>query len=233
LGARSNSGSAPSGTRFFNGAVAEVIYFNRKLNSAERTILTSSLSAKYDLEISGTKYARGSFDIGVFGIGRTDGSNVLSTAAIDGLHLAEVSLTLGNDEWLMAGYERTSTTAWVTSDVPSGVSRLDRTWFFDKTGSVDAVVGFNLSEMGAGLPAGSPNTSLYHLLYRPDEVSGFTDLGLTASIADGTISFNIGTGQLSDGYYALGYGTVPEPGALVMSAFGFVGLLAYAWRKRK
>ena len=51
--------------------------------------------------------------------------------------------------------------------------------------------------------------------------------------------FNLAVGDNSSGdsgYYRMDYvGTtaIPEPSALVLAATGLLGLLAYAWRKRK
>ena len=44
------------------------------------------------------------------------------------------------------------------------------------------------------------------------------------------VKFNLATGDQSNVYFDA---IVPEPGTMVLLATGLIGLLAYAWRKRK
>ena len=76
----------------------------------------------------------------------------------------------------------------------------------------------------------------YTLLYRSRTSSTFTALGSstgagTAVGSDYQLTFGLNTP--ASGYYTLGLGAVPEPGTLALLAAGLVGLLCYAWRKRK
>ena len=74
----------------------------------------------------------------------------------------------------------------------------------------------------------------YGLLYRAGDSGAFSDLGLMGTFGSGDeVTFAVDGVHLASGEYTLGVASVPEPGTLVLLATGLIGLLAYAWRKRK
>ena len=73
VGAQQDGGNAYN--HYFQGRVSEIIYFNRRIFSHERTIINNYLAAKYDYTLAngdiytGDDDARGNFDHNVAGIG--------------------------------------------------------------------------------------------------------------------------------------------------------------------
>ncbi|HTN77907.1 MAG TPA: LamG-like jellyroll fold domain-containing protein, partial [Pirellulaceae bacterium] len=197
--------------RFMRGDVAEAVMFNRALNTAERQIIDSALGAKYGMPtVTGDRYsgdtlANGDYDLGVFGIGRTGAGSEVLSAGQGGFGLEATALSDGT--FVLAGH-RQSSNSLVTIDLPGGVvSRWNRSWFVDKTGTTtNTTLAFDFTD--AGLSAPAPSTT-YKLLYRANTSSAFVALAATATVAGDTITFSLPDANLADGYYTLGTDIVP------------------------
>lgn len=236
-----NSGTNPDFTigvpsEGANADLYEVVLFNRPVNTAERKIMENYLGSKWDVAVgSDSLYAgktaeNGNYDYHVIGIGKEDdGANTLSGAA--GLTVSESNSSLSIGEYLMAG-EKAATNSLVGTLLPEGegvVSRWERVWAVTKTGSLDATLAFDFSEGGLAPPSAG---AAFALLYSSTDGGTFSWLSnLSASVAGDTVSFNVLNANLADGYYTLGI--IPEPGTLTLLGCGLVGLVAYAWRKRR
>jgi MYXO-CTERM domain-containing protein len=226
--------------RPFTGNVAEVLVFDRVINAAERILINNYLASKWNPDTpvitlaastdhyAGDTPANGNYDRDVFGIGRVDANNLVSSSGnIAGLHIDAMGGTLDNGEWLLAGHNVASNS--LTSADVVGMSRWSRSWYVDTNDShLDVNFGFDFSDSGLTGPlSGEP----FYLLFRDDESSLFTPLAVTGTVSGDMVTFSLLDGQFTSGYYTLGL--VPEPSALVaLLGLGAVGALL-AWQRRR
>ncbi len=209
------------GESYYNGHIAEIIYFNRVLNAAERIILENHLSAKYGAPLAtaadkyaGDTLANGNYDRDVIGIGaESDGDNLGSGLA----GLTVTANTLDAGDYLLAGH-KVETNSLVV-DAADGIllKRSDRVWYLDKTGTLDATLTFDFSELGIA----PPKQTDFHLLYSATNAFDFTILD-TVTLVGGQAIFTLGNALLQDGYYTVA--AIPEPASLAL--LGLAGLLA-------
>ena len=92
------------------GLIAEVIYFNRKLNSAERTIVENYLSTRYNLTITNDEFTTNpaTFIYDVIGVGiESDGDHNGSVSAGFGLYEDNSTLDV-NGEYVFASHDNTT-----------------------------------------------------------------------------------------------------------------------------
>ncbi|RLE37000.1 hypothetical protein DRJ17_07465, partial [Candidatus Woesearchaeota archaeon] len=137
LGCRVSNGD------YYKGDIAEVIYYNRYLNDAQRVLVENYLSSKYGIVIGGDdRYA---FDTlygeGVAGIGHAGGNSYHTSAWSGGgvLRLSNAS-DLDSSEYLLFGHNGDSLSSWSSVGAPSGVRLLlSRVWRLDETGDVGRV----------------------------------------------------------------------------------------------
>jgi len=205
-----------TGGDYFNGDIAEIIYYNTALNEAEHSIIVNYLGEKYGVGLSSSDlYAETAYNNEVIGIGQTAGVNhTASTGNGGGLYLADNGSSLADGEWLLAGHN--GQTHQVTNNsAPSGFGRWNRSWYLEKTGTVDAKIVFNTTEAGFGAADLNGRTIAdYDLLYRSTTSSTFAGVTTaTASLTDddgdgfADVVFTVSDANLADGYYTL---RVPE-----------------------
>ena len=218
-------GGANFGGREYRGDLAEVVAFDRSLNAAERTIVDNHLGAKYGLNLANSRYdggTDGDYNADVFGVGRADAANQLTSGGLAGL--AFNAPNLADDAWLLAGHN-TPQNAWTTAGVPDGLTeRWDRVWYLDASGTGDlGELDLTFDFLAGGLtldPRG------YQLLYSPDNAYNFGIFPYGGTIDGQTVTF-AGLSGLASGYYTL---AIPEPAGVILLVFGAMALLL--WRRR-
>ena len=144
--------SAPYTSVVSSATIAEVIFYDKQLSTAERRIVNNYLAAKYGLSISNELYdedevANGNYDYDVAGIGQEAGGNNLD---------AEASIIrifdptgIANGEYYLWGHDN-GALAPTTSGVPTVVeARLTRIWRGSETGTITNFdVQFDLTGLG-------------------------------------------------------------------------------------
>ena len=205
-----NARLATNFTREYDVDIAEFIIYPTALNRVQRTIVNNYLSAKYDIPLYGTDHldyysgddaANEHHDFGMIGIGQQDGHRHLQANG-RGLALTAEAPSLSNDEFLLVGHNDAKPEG-TTANVGAGIAeRLTRTWYVDKTGSVDASLTFELQEV-LTKHTFSKQASDYVLLRRNgatfEEVSG-----TTAQLTNNRLTFELTDTQLTDGVYTIG-----------------------------
>ncbi|HHP7242736.1 MAG TPA: DUF2341 domain-containing protein [Cyclobacteriaceae bacterium] len=141
--ANSFIGSSTAPDNYFDGDLAEVIFYNTVLNSAQRKIIENYLSSRYniapvaiDLFDEDSASTNNIYTEDLAGIGR-DSATAIHTSATSANQLrisdANSLSTSGDDgEFMLFAHNGRATDAW--SSVSSGILRLNRTWKFDITG---------------------------------------------------------------------------------------------------
>jgi hypothetical protein len=142
-------------------------------------------------------------------------------------------------DWRTPGY----LAVWSSANANAGLTKAGLT-FDGGTGVAD---NFEKVVMPSTVFAGSPVNAIAHVgIDTANPIAGYTDYAV--NIAAGTKSLMLafgggcylGTSQAdwNGGAQALigevqAFAPTPEPGTIVLLATGLIGLLAYAWRKRK
>ena len=148
--------SAPYTSVVSSATIAEVIFYNKEISTAERNIVNNYLAAKYGLSTTTELYdednpANGNYDYDVAGIGQEAGGNNLD---------AEASIIrifdptgIANGEYYLWGHDNgtlTPTTSGIpTSALASVDARLTRIWRGSETGTITNFdVQFDLTGLG-------------------------------------------------------------------------------------
>ncbi len=223
LGGRDNKAKLTSWNgaamaRYYNGGfkyydidLAEVIIYKTALNAAQLEILHNYLSEKYSIEIENDKYtAATGYTYNVAGIGNKSGEKQ-SRSASAGLYISEDNGSLDDGEYIfIANNNTTNDIASIqtgTNVTNSGAQAAwNRNWYLKKHNvtSTDVKLIFDLPE---GISGGqyAKNVTNYVLLHKATSGADYTNIGLTASLADGDqVSFDVANANLNDGYYTLG-----------------------------
>ena len=210
--------------------ISEIVVFNVLLNSAERQIVENALSAKWNLPmLANNLYSGdtlpGDYDRDVFGIGRVDVNNQVTSAGSAGFGI-EATGSLDNTEFVLAGHNVASNGITSAGLGPSA-ERWLRHWYVEETGDVDVDFAFDWSDAGLGAP-----DIVFDQLYFSADGVNFTNMGLTGTYAGDTVIFSLTADQLITGFYTLGSPTIaPEPSSLVAGVVG-LGLLLVRKRRR-
>ncbi len=197
----------------WDGRIAEFLFYNKDLNSAERTIVENYLSARYDLTISNDKFTTNpaGFIFDIIGIGtESDGSHKGSVSA--GFIINEDNSTLDADgEYVFAAHDNTSNDIASIQTGPNvttcgAEAAWARDWYLQKTGgSVDLRISFDMGDgiEGGGIPQDISN---YRLLYKAnagDDYSIVTTASTGIQSGD-QVYFEVTDANILDGFYTLG-----------------------------
>ena len=200
----------------FNGDIAEIIYYNATLNEAEHSIIVNYLGEKYGVSLlADDNYDESAYNHELIGIGQTAGnSHTASTGNGGSFYLADNGSSLTDNEWLLAGHNN-QVHQVTNAEAPSGFGRWNRSWYFEKTGTINAKIVFNTTEAGFGAANLNGRTIAdYDLLYRSTTSGTFAEVttataSLTDDDGDGFVDvlFTVDDANLASGYYTL---RVPE-----------------------
>lgn len=171
------------GAESWNGNIAEIIFFNTEVNSAQRIIIDNYLSAKYGLTLGANdiytqdQSGNGNYDFEVAGIGRVDASNTHSDAQGTSIVRILNPSGLGDNEFLIWGHDNGTQKAIETSDVPTGVqSRFDRVWRVNEANASGTAVDVGSIDIRWDLTGlGSVTASDLRLLADTDNDGVFSD----------------------------------------------------------
>jgi hypothetical protein len=195
--------------RQHQGRFFEAIFYQAGLNKAQRRIISSYLSAKWDKSFAsnptyadvyrGDESANGNYDFFVGGIGRSNGEQTTGTS--QGLTITNISFLSADEKFIVAGVDYLTTTPKTgvnTSDMPSGyLGRSNRSWYIDRTGDDGLVdLSFDASSIGIDVDNGAE----YGLFHRTGTSGSFTAVAST-TMSGGVITFSY---LPNDGVYAVG-----------------------------
>ncbi|WP_317897430.1 T9SS type A sorting domain-containing protein [Aurantibacillus circumpalustris] len=181
----------------WNGDIAEVIFYNVEVNSAQRIIIDNYLAAKYGLTLSSNDIynkdtpGNGNYDFDVAGIGRVDAGNIHSAAQGSGIVRVLNPTGLGNNEFLIWGHDNGTLQATNVADVPSGVqARIARTWRVSEVNASSTAVSVGNIDIQFDLAnLGSVTASDLRLIVDTNNDGVFTDeTGISgATLVGGTV----------------------------------------------
>lgn len=197
-----------------HGRYFEAIFYQAPLNDAQRRIVHSYLSAKWDKSLAagpiytdvytGDNPANGDYDFFVGGVGMDNGPQKAGTS--QGLTITDNSFLTVDGKFILAGVNYLVTTPPVgttVADVPTGYTqRSNRRWYIDRTGD-GGLVNLSFDATDLGLPIS--NGANYGLLHRTGTSGTFSEVA-TAAMVNGVIDFSH---LPADGVYVIGQkGTV-------------------------
>ena len=132
-------GNANDSVGGFKGELAELIFYDFALNTAQKIIVSNYLTSKYQLGIApahdyyGYDQPADTFYHDLAGIGREDAANLHPFARSAGILQIGNPDDMDNGEYLLFAHNHDSINAWVSGGAPDG-RRLKRIWRIDKTG---------------------------------------------------------------------------------------------------
>jgi len=137
-----------------------------------------------------------SYETDIEGLWRMTGTSASQPS--NGLSMQAAS-SLSEENFVIFGNNNSSSTS--TSNLPVGVAvRSERIWHIDETGTVNADITFDISDV-TGNNATVGASSNYKLLYRSGTSGNFSVLATANSVSGDNITFsNI---SINDGYYCL------------------------------
>ena len=138
-----------TGSRAFKGRLAEICYYNRLLNSAERIIVENYLGAKYyaNIIVNDRYEHQAGYGKGVIGIGQTSNNSSSRHTVSKGINIFEISPVNEGasfnapNEFLLVGNNGSSLnfTEDNTPNDPGSTMRTERIWRFDESGETSNV----------------------------------------------------------------------------------------------
>jgi hypothetical protein len=192
-------------SNYYNVDIAEVIFFQSALNSAQRSIVTNYLAAKYNLIITGDRFSGNPLNYwrDFRGIGQESDGKVISGNS-GGFSITD-STSLAVGSYVMFAHNEIAN-AVSTTDIPTTItSRWLRDWYVYKTGTISPKISFNFQE---GITDGKfpQEVSNYRLLYRSGTTGEYSIVATNSATLESvnTIAFEVPNTSLLNGYYTLG-----------------------------
>lgn len=191
-----------------DGDIAELVFYNSRVNSAQRIIISNYLAAKYGLVLGANEVYRmddaasGDYDHEVAGIGRIDAGNQHTSARGSSIVHIHSPSNLGNNEFLMWGHDNDILGTWGSVDLPAGIQgRWFRVWRVSELSPTGTAVDVGSVTMDFDLNAFSPIVATdIRLLVDTDNDGIFADetpIGPPTPIGGGIYRFS-GITQLAD-----------------------------------
>lgn len=230
LDAAANIGANSGGSERWYGSISEVIMFNRTVSDTERQRVNSYLALKYGFSLDQTTpqsylasgsnlmwdkdaTGAGTYNNGLFGIGRDDSSNLAqlksrgqtSTNVIileadgEGSNGNPSFNDIANLEFLVIG-DNNGAASWTTTGAPSGYSILSRQWKKQEQGDVGSVIlDFDVADSDFNIPTPLDNDD-YYFIYDTDNDNSLADETPLAMSDEGSnlwrTTVNFGTGGI-------------------------------------
>ena len=183
------------GGKYYKGYIYEAIFFQSNLNKAQRRIVSSYLSAKWDIDFESSatykdvyKGDDSGYNYFVGGIGQ-DGGAKQNKGTSQGLTITDIDFLNNDNKFVVAGVNYLNTTppkGTTSIATPAGLEfRAKREWYIDLTGS-DGKVKLEFDANELGLPI--ENGAYYSLLYKKDG-NNFV-IAEDTTMQNGKLSFN-------------------------------------------
>ena len=198
-------------THNYEGDIAEIIAFDRVLNTAEKISIENYLSSKYSISISAAGVDYYSFEAtqseDVAGIGRVDASNIKASAGSSSLlQISNIAGLDADNEFLFFAHNGGNTT-WTTNELPvSGlnqIQRIAREWRLDETGDVGTVtIALDTTDLLA-----RPTVAYTRFVLLVDNDGDFSDANIYEMQSLGGDNIYEVDIDISDGQY-ISFGTV-------------------------
>ena len=198
-----NTGGVSNYDSYLNGGVAEIIIYKGELDSTDMLIVENYLSTKYNLPLDPAfkRYLDTTFTHDLIGIGTEQGNNVHPSSIAKEFSLDALNESLdAPQEYLFAASNGIIEIEYTDDNTGEGVSRWNKIWNLEKTGTIDAKLAFNFSEAGVTALLATD----YVLLYRADSESDFTALTVTGELKYKVLSFELDDADLQSGQYTIG-----------------------------
>jgi len=182
-----------SNTRFYNGSLAEFIFFSQSVNSTQQILIENYLAAKYALTIANDKFSfQATHENEVAGIGQEAIGDNHTDAQGTAIVRINGASDLGTGEYLMWGHDGAALSG-TTTELPASFSglgsKLTREWVADETGGDVGTVNitFNYDSISPSL---GPDPSQLRLLVDAD--GDFTNATPIApsSVGGTSVTFN-------------------------------------------
>ncbi|MFC2087940.1 hypothetical protein ACFLSA_07260, partial [Bacteroidota bacterium] len=182
-------GARLSNNNYIGADIAEFIFYNSDINTAQQTIVHNYLGAKYGIDITTSDlYAyESAHEHDVAGIGRDDASNMHIRAFSSNIIGIGDPSSFDDGDFLLFGHDSVNYTNWTSSELPgsdTNLLRIAREWRFDKTNDVGTVTVFLDTTI---LPSKSDSFSSYVVWVDGDGdfSSGSTEYSLTFDTNEG------------------------------------------------
>lgn len=198
----------------WDGAIAEIIMYDVRLNTAQRNIVENYLGEKYDITIANDYLTgNGDFNDNIAGIGKeSDGSNDRANSA--GFIISQNG-GFDNGDYVMFAHDNSpNNTVNQDSEVTNSGAEAawNREWYVENTDpgdNLDVKISFDIPEgfEGGQYPREEKN---YRLLYRTDPANDYDTINVSGKGIENTdqVYFLVDAIDFESGYYT--FGTVDQ-----------------------
>ncbi|MFC2138655.1 hypothetical protein ACFLTE_10800, partial [Bacteroidota bacterium] len=200
-------------TNGWTGYLTDLIIFDTIINTAQRTIIENSLSAKYNITLTGTDYydgdaaSRDDFDFDVVGIGQeSDGTQDSSNS--EGFIISIFGANWDDGDYVFAGHSDLANEATTDdcANLGGNSERWARSWYVDRlyADDMDLKICFDFSQGINGAPPATVTD--YRLIYRATNSGDFSEVTTASQGLENAdhIYFTVADANLDSGYYTIG-----------------------------